>query len=131
MPGSPVTGVGDRAGRGHDPDRVEPRPTPGRRQAGRHPESELPDERANPTDRPDRRGPRSRRRPPRPRCVPAGPGLAALIQEAEALHETLGTAKGRAQRLVVALRRQRKQARLMSGAIEALKQLRLQDVAAE
>jgi hypothetical protein len=69
--------------------------------------------------------------PHAPGAVPAGPGLAALIQEAEALHETLGTAKGRAQRLVVALRRQRKQARLMSGALEALKQLRLQDVAAE
>src|SRR5262249_45380809 len=41
------------------------------------------------------------------------PGLGALIQEAEALHGALGEAKSRAARLAAALRRQRKQARLM------------------
>jgi hypothetical protein len=56
-------------------------------------------------------------------------GLAALIQEAEALHEALGAARARAGRLVAALRRHRKQARLMSSTIAALKQLRLQEVA--
>ena len=60
-----------------------------------------------------------------------GPGLVALIQEAVALHEALGDARTRSQRLIAALRRHRKQARLMTGALEALKQLRLQDVAAE
>ena len=60
---------------------------------------------------------------------PAAPGLAALIQEAVALHEALGDARTRTQRLIAALRRQRKQARLMSGALEALKQLKLQEVA--
>jgi hypothetical protein len=60
---------------------------------------------------------------------PAGSGLAALIQEAVALHEALGDARTRTQCLIAALRRQRKQARLMSGALEALKQLRLQEVA--
>jgi hypothetical protein len=59
----------------------------------------------------------------------AGSGLAALIQEAVALHEALGEARTRTQRLIAALRRQRKQARLMSGALEALQQLRLQEVA--
>ncbi len=60
---------------------------------------------------------------------PPGSGLAALIQEAVALHEALGDARTRTQRLIAALRRQRKQARLMSGALEALKQLKLQEVA--
>jgi hypothetical protein len=60
---------------------------------------------------------------------PTGSGLAALIQEAVALHEALGDARTRTQRLIAALRRQRKQARLMSGALEALQQLKLQEVA--
>jgi hypothetical protein len=64
---------------------------------------------------------------------PAGgtsvPGLTALIQEAEALHEALGDARTRTGRLVAALRRHRKQARLMSSTIAALKQLRLHEVA--
>jgi len=60
---------------------------------------------------------------------PGPVGLAALIREAEALHEALAGAKARAGRLVVALRRQRKQARLMTSTIAALKQLKLQDVA--
>jgi hypothetical protein len=60
---------------------------------------------------------------------PASPGPAALIQEAVALHEALGDARTRTQRLIAGLRRQRKQARLMTGALEALKQLKLQEVA--
>jgi hypothetical protein len=64
-----------------------------------------------------------------PEHGPAGSGLAALIQEAVALHAALGDARTRTQRLIAALRRQRKQARLMSGALEALKQLKLQEVA--
>jgi hypothetical protein len=58
----------------------------------------------------------------------AGSGLAALIQEAVTLHEALGEARTRTQRLIAALRRLRKQARLMSGALEALQQLKLQEV---
>jgi hypothetical protein len=61
--------------------------------------------------------------------VPGASGTVALIQEAVALHEALGDARTRAQRLIAALRRHRKQARLMSGALEALKQLKLQEVA--
>jgi hypothetical protein len=60
---------------------------------------------------------------------PASPGLAALIQEAVTLHEVLGEARTRTQRLIAGLRRQRTQARRMSGALEALKQLKLQEVA--
>jgi len=60
---------------------------------------------------------------------PGPVGLAALIREAGELHEALAGAKARAGRLVVALRRQRKQARLMTSTIAALKQLKLQDVA--
>jgi hypothetical protein len=59
----------------------------------------------------------------------AGSGLAALIQEAVVLHDALSEARMRTQRLIAALRRQRKQARLMSGALVALRQLRLQEVA--
>jgi hypothetical protein len=61
------------------------------------------------------------------------PGPAALIREAEALHAALAEAKARARRLVAALRKQRKRERqrLMASTLAALKQLRLQDVAAE
>ena len=59
-----------------------------------------------------------------------GPGgLAALIGEAEALHEALADAKARAHRLVRTLRRHRKQARLTSATLAALRQLKLQEVA--
>ena len=66
---------------------------------------------------------------PPPSHGPARPGLAALIREAEALHEALGDARARARRLIVALRRQRKQARLMAATLASLQQLRLQEVA--
>ena len=56
-------------------------------------------------------------------------GLVALIQEAEALHEALADAKARTHRLVGALRRHRKQARLTSATLAALRQLKLQEVA--
>jgi hypothetical protein len=55
--------------------------------------------------------------------------LAALIQEAEALHETLSAVKTRAGRFIVALRRYRKRERLMTSALESLQQLKLQEVA--
>lgn len=60
---------------------------------------------------------------------PAATGLVALIREAESLHEALGEARSRSQKLVVALRRQRKQARLMAATLNTLRQLRLQEVA--
>jgi hypothetical protein len=58
-----------------------------------------------------------------------GSSLAALIQEAVALHEALGDARTRTQRLIAALRRHRKQARLMTSTMAALKQLQLQEAA--
>jgi hypothetical protein len=59
----------------------------------------------------------------------AATGLAALIQEAEALHEALADAKARASRLTVALRRYRRRERLVSTTLASLKALKLQDVA--
>ena len=57
-----------------------------------------------------------------------GPGnLAALIQDAEALHEALTGGKARAGRLVVALRRYRRRERLVSNTLESLKALKLQE----
>jgi len=58
---------------------------------------------------------------------PAGGTMAALIQEAVEIHEALADAKARAQRLVGALRRHRKQSRLTSATLAALRQLRLQE----
>ena len=60
---------------------------------------------------------------------PAATGLVALIREAESLHEALGEARARSQKLIVALRRQRKQARLMNATLNTLRQLKLQEVA--
>ena len=60
---------------------------------------------------------------------PATGGLAALIQEAEALHEALTDARVRAGRLSVALRRYRRRERLVSNTLASLKALKLQDVA--
>ncbi len=67
----------------------------------------------------------------RPEVVPdpAATGLAALIREAESLHGALGEARARSQKLIVALRRQRKQARLMNATLNTLRQLKLQEVA--
>jgi hypothetical protein len=59
----------------------------------------------------------------------AATGLAALIQEAEALHDALADAKSRASRLTVALRRYRRRERLVSTTLASLKALKLQDVA--
>jgi hypothetical protein len=64
---------------------------------------------------------------------PAGPAsassLAALIEEAASLQTALADARTRAGRLVVALRRHRKQSRLVRSTLESLRQLRLQEVA--
>ena len=59
---------------------------------------------------------------------PGPSGLAALIQEAEALHETLTDARVRTGRLIVALRRHRKRERLVASTLASLKQLKLQEV---
>lgn len=71
---------------------------------------------------------------PLPDATPVAPaggpgGLAALIQEAVALHDALADAKARALRLAGALRRHRKQARLTQSTLAALRQLKLQEVA--
>ena len=60
---------------------------------------------------------------------PTTTGLASLIREAEALHESLGAARTRAGRLVVALRKQKRRERLVAATLASLRQLRLQDVA--
>ncbi len=60
---------------------------------------------------------------------PATTGLVGLIREAESLHEALGEARTRSQKLIVALRRHRKQAKLMAATLNTLRQLRLQEVA--
>ena len=56
-------------------------------------------------------------------------GLASLIQEAVALHEILADAKARTHRLIGALRRHRKQSKLLTSTLQSLKQLRLQEAA--
>jgi hypothetical protein len=59
---------------------------------------------------------------------PAATGLAALIRDAESLHEALADARSRAGRLVVALRKQKRRERLVAATLASLRQLRLQDV---
>jgi hypothetical protein len=61
---------------------------------------------------------------------PPATSLAALIQEAEALHATLADAKSRTARLISGLRRHRKQSRLVNETLKSLRELRLQDVVA-
>jgi hypothetical protein len=67
--------------------------------------------------------------PPAPAGRPAeerptnGTGLGGLIEEAQALQEALRAAHGRAGRLLAALRRQRKQSRLMASTLASLRQL--------
>ena len=56
-------------------------------------------------------------------------GLAGLIQEAVALHEALANAKTRTHRIIGALRRHRKQSKLVASTLQSLKQLRLQEAA--
>ena len=60
---------------------------------------------------------------------PPATSLAALIQEAEALHATLADAKSRTARLISGLRRHRKQSRLVNETLKSLRQLRLVDAA--
>ena len=60
---------------------------------------------------------------------PDANSLAALIEEAVALHEIVSDAKSRAGRLVVALRRYRRRERLVSNTLASLKALKLQEVA--
>jgi hypothetical protein len=60
---------------------------------------------------------------------PSGTSLAALIQEAEALHSSLADAKTRTARLIAGLRRQRKQSRLLNETLKSLRQLRLVETA--
>jgi hypothetical protein len=71
--------------------------------------------------------------PPDPDAVAMKPGpdggLAALIREAEAIHAALADAKARANRLVGALRRHRKQTRHVEEALRSLRLLKLQEVA--
>ena len=69
------------------------------------------------------------RQTPSPRPAVPG-GMAAPIQEAVALHVTLGEARTRSARLVSALRGERRRSRLLSGAIAQLRQIWLQVFAA-
>ena len=67
--------------------------------------------------------------PPRPGTPsgddgrPNGSAAGALIEEAEALRDALRDAHGRAARLVAALKRQRKQSKLVQHTLASLKQL--------
>ncbi len=54
-----------------------------------------------------------------------GSSLAALIQDAEALHTTLTEARSNLARLITGLRRHRKQSRLLSETLKSLRQLKL------
>jgi hypothetical protein len=65
---------------------------------------------------------------PIPTETPAPDGLAALIREAESLHEALADARTRTGRLVVALRRHRKRERLVSSTLATLRELKLPEV---
>ncbi len=70
------------------------------------------------------------RRETEPTSRPAAPGgMAALIEEAAALHAALGEARSRSARLVSALKGERRRSRLLAGTITQLRQIRLQDVA--
>ena len=61
--------------------------------------------------------------------APNGTGLGALVEEAQALKQALHDAYGRSARLVAALKRQKKQSRLMASTLASLRQLqRLQSV---
>ena len=60
---------------------------------------------------------------------PSPGGMAALIEEAAALHAALGEARSRSARLVSALRGERRRSRLLASTIAQLRQIRLQDVA--
>jgi hypothetical protein len=59
----------------------------------------------------------------------AATGLVSLIQEAEALYQTLGQAKAQTRTLVAALRRHRRQSRLVANTLASLRQLQLQETA--
>jgi hypothetical protein len=52
-----------------------------------------------------------------------GPGLGALVEEAQTLKAVLHDARGRSARLVAALKRQKKQSRLMASILAGLRQL--------
>ncbi len=62
-------------------------------------------------------------------CPAAQGGMAALIEEAVALHVALGDVRSRSARLVSALRGERRRTRLLASTIAQLRQIRLQDVA--
>jgi hypothetical protein len=91
--------------------------------------STSPGEPSKPRSEPTRRVDRQPSNPPTSAAEPTGSGLAARSREAESLHETLGAARTRAGRLVVALRKQRRRERLVAATLASLRQLRLQDVA--
>ncbi|APW63215.1 hypothetical protein [Paludisphaera borealis] len=55
-------------------------------------------------------------------------GLAALIREAESLHQALTETRARAARLAAALRRHRRRERLVDATLASLRALKLQDV---
>ncbi len=72
-----------------------------------HAHGQRPDETANPTASPERWG------------------LAEVIAETEALRGLLHEAAGRAQRLLVALKQQKRQTRAVQQAVQSLRDLRL------
>ncbi len=75
-------------------------------------------------------GETSRQTGPSPRPHAPG-GMAALNEDAVALHAALGEARSRSARLVSALRGERRRSRLLASTIAQLRQIRLQDVAGQ
>jgi hypothetical protein len=59
---------------------------------------------------------------------PEPASLAALIQEAESLHETICDVKSRAGRLLAALRRHRRREKLVAATLASLRELKLSEV---
>ncbi len=59
---------------------------------------------------------------------PDAPSLVALIGEAEAPHAALGMARTRSQKLIIALRQRRKQARFMADTLNTLRRLKVHEV---
>ena len=84
---------------------------------------------ATPAEDPDRTSPRPVEATGFPGTESPGTSVAALLQEAEALHASLADARSCTARLIAGLRRQRKQSRLLNETLRSLRQLRLVETA--
>jgi hypothetical protein len=110
--------------------RRAPAPTEATRRTTTVRESRNDHEPATAAEGPNRTSPRLVETSSSAGTEPQGTSLAALIQEAEALHASLADARTRTARLISGLRLQRKQSRSVREALRSLRELRLQDVVA-